>query len=985
MSFLIPKRMIAIGFVLVLIILAASYYWPGQKVRPVRGEPIYSDADNPWNLQGDAYSQVLSEWMKRGAHDAQGQDIFLSAADYSTAAEGISAIKEAKEGKTDVLLLERENDWVEYTFTVSEAGLYQLRLQTMPLPGSLEPIRFRLKVDGQFPFDEAKYLAISRNWKDGIYPAEQDERGNDIRPPQLELQQWTEQWVADAKAEYYEPLRLLLDAGKHVLRLEASQGAFYLSQLAVAAPEKVAAYKEVKSANNAEPKGSIDENWYDTIEAEQMALKSDSSVQMQASYDDLAYPPSKGKIILNEMGGDRWKQGGKWAEWSFEVPEDGLYELQMKVKQSYTKDVSSFRQIKIDGKVPFRELLAYPFPYGREWQLEVLSDGEGNPFEFYLTKGKHTLSMNVTQAPLRLVTEAMKAAIAELQDINGAVRLVTGIRDTGVVDKNRDWNLEAAIPGIAKRFERLSSLLEEQISYLQTLYGNDANGASGIRNSIDQLRQLAVKPEILASRPEMLPRIQETLGMYMDQAASQPLSLDQIYVTKPGVELEHLLPGRWKMMKNTITTFARTFSPNYNYKGQRNPEAITVWVNRGRDYVTLMQQLADELFTPDTGISVNVNLMPSQQQLFLSQSSGRQPDAALGLDAATSVDLAMRNALVDLRKFADYDDIAKRFHPGSLLPFHYDHGDYALPETQSFNVMFYRTDILRELGLKPPETWDELYDSLQTIQQKGYDFFMPSGNGLPFFYQNGVSFYTADGLKSGLTTPESFQSFRQWTDLYTVYGIPKEANFYMHFRKGTIPLGISDFNTYLQLTMAAPEIADSWEMAPIPGMKKDSGEVERWAGGSIQAGIIMKSSKRSEDAWQFLKWWTSAEVQARFGNDIELYNGLEFRWNTANQEAFKRLPWPSKQLSAILEQWKWFKEIPNVPGGYFTARELSFAWNRTVLSGVNYRESLEQSIREINRELLHKQQEFGFVDKDGKALKELDIPVIDRAWEGGER
>ncbi|MFC5404768.1 extracellular solute-binding protein [Cohnella soli] len=984
MSFLIQKRMVVIGFVLVLIILAATFYWPGQKVHPVRGEPLFNDADNPWNLQGNDYSQVLSGWMKQGAQDAQGQDVLMPAAEYSNAAEGISTIKEAKEGKTDVVLLKRENDWVEYAFTIPEAGLYQLRAQTMPLPGSLEPVRFRLKVDGQFPFDEAKYLAISRNWKDGISPVKQDERGNDIRPPQLEDQQWTEQLVADANAEYYEPFRWYLSAGQHVLRLEASQGAFYLSHLAFAAPEKVASYKEIKASYAAESKGSIDANWYDTIEAEQMTLKSDSSVQMQASYDDLANPPSNGKIVLNVMGGDHWKQGGKWAEWSFEVPEDGRYELQMKVKQSYSKEMSSFRQIKIDGKVPFRELLAYPFAYSREWQLEALSDGKGKPFEFYLAKGKHTLSMIVTQAPLRPVTEAMKEAIAELQDINGTVRLVTGIRDAGVVDKNRDWNLEASIPGITNRFERLASLLEEQVSYLQTLYGNDANGASGIRNSIDQLRQLTEKPEILASRPEMLPSIQETLGMYMNQAASQPLALDQIFVSKPGVDLAHLLPGRWKIMQNTITTFARTFSPNYNYKGQRNPEAITVWVNRGRDYVTLMQQLADELFTPETGISVNVNLMPSQQQLFLSQSSGRQPDVALGLDAATSVDLAMRNALVDLRQFADYGNIAKRFHPGSLLPFHYNHGDYALPETQSFNVMFYRTDILRQLGIKPPETWDELYDSLQTIQQQGYDFFMPSGNGLPFFYQNGVSFYTADGLKSGLDTPESFQSFRQWTDLYTVYGIPKEANFYMHFRNGSIPIGISDFNTYLQLTMAAPEISDSWEMAPIPGMKKESGEVERWAGGSIQAGIIMKSSKRSEDAWQFLKWWTSTEVQARFGNDIELYNGLEFRWNTANQEAFKRLPWPAKQLSAILEQWKWFKEIPNVPGGYFTARELSFAWNRTVLGGVNYRESLEQSIREINRELLHKQQEFGLVDKDGTTHGGLDIPVVDRAWEGVE-
>ena len=34
---------------------------------------------------------------------------------------------------------------------------------------------------------------------------------------------------------------------------------------------------------------------------------------------------------------------------------------------------------------------------------------------------------------------------------------------------------------------------------------------------------------------------------------------------------------------------------------------------------------------------------------------------------------------------------------------------YGLPETQSFNMMFVRNDILADLGIEIPKTWDELY------------------------------------------------------------------------------------------------------------------------------------------------------------------------------------------------------------------------------------------------------------------------------------
>jgi hypothetical protein len=102
-------------------------------------------------------------------------------------------------------------------------------------------------------------------------------------------------------------------------------------------------------------------------------------------------------------------------------------------------------------------------------------------------------------------------------------------------------------------------------------------------------------------------------------------------------------------------------------------------------------------------------------------------------------------------------------------------------------------------------------------------------------------------------------------------------------------------------------------------------------------------------------------------------------------EAFTRLPWKREDAQVILNQWKWYKDIPNVPGGYFMEREANNAWIRTVVGTTNYRASLEQAVRDINRELRRKQEEFGFIDKAGNRLKPLDVPLVDRPWEGIDR
>ena len=83
--------------------------------------------------------------------------------------------------------------------------------------------------------------------------------------------------------------------------------------------------------------------------------------------------------------------------------------------------------------------------------------------------------------------------------------------------------------------------------------------------------------------------------------------------------------------------------------------------------------MIEEDFTPRTGIRVNMNVVPSGQLnsgnvnvLLLSIISGSAPDVALSVEARSPVEFAFREAVTDLMKFPDYEEIAKRFYPSIL-------------------------------------------------------------------------------------------------------------------------------------------------------------------------------------------------------------------------------------------------------------------------------------------------------------------------------
>ena len=176
------------------------------------------------------------------------------------------------------------------------------------------------------------------------------------------------------------------------------------------------------------------------------------------------------------------------------------------------------------------------------------------------------------------------------------------------------------------------------------------------------------------------------------------------------------------------------------------------------------------------------------------------------------------------------------------------------------------------------------------------------------------------------------------------------------------------------LQTTAPELADLWDIALAPGVRNETGQVLRYQSAVDTATMIMSSTYLGDEAYEFVKWWLSAETQINYANELQLKYGPDFKWNTANLVAFEEMGLPERHKQTILTMWKdWQKETPRHLASYMLEREISNLWGSAVRDNMPLMLAVDGAQKTVNREMQRKLQEFGFVDENGNVLRTYTI------------
>ncbi|MBR7133500.1 MAG: extracellular solute-binding protein [Clostridia bacterium] len=849
-----------------------------------------------------------------------------------------------------------------WSFNVTTAGLYCIKFRYLLGEDGMAAVR-SLRVDGLQITTETNKVSFYGLYKDDLSEGiKKNTLGDEIRPEQEYIRVWQDMYISDSIGVTAVPLYFYFDVGVHNITLDYISTEMYISEVALTPPDVCESYKDYISGSKAEAVDTVE-----TIQAEEMLNKSHTTIRMESSYDPSCTPKSLTSIVMNTMGGSMWSKAGQTASWKIEVPEDGYYNLAMHVKQDFNQGMPVYRKIEIDGKVPFEEFAAYKFEYNTKWCLKYISDKEGNPYFVYLTKGEHTLSMTPVIGEMGELMNAVNDCTELLSDFLLQVMMIT----TSDPDLNYDYELEKQIPTIK---DTINKLYEYQVYCIDSL-NSLAEKRSSLTNSFNQLSDilelLKEDPENTVGKLTEMQTLLSSLTTTYISLQSQPLMIDSITYgdaqkfTEPK---SNFFLRVYSVIANVILSFTKDYD-NVKMLGDdtKAKEVISVWCGLGSEWAQIIKQLSDETFTPETGIAVDMNILPSGQlsagsvnALMLAIAAGTAPDAAIGVAESSPGEFAMREAVVDLSKMKDYDKVVSELVPNSTIAMSFEGGVYGLPLTTGFKVMFYRKDIFQKFGFELPNSWNDVYDTLlPMLYQNNLQMYIPNDFGM-FLAQYGGKYYTDDFSASALDSNEAFQAFVMSTELYTNYGIDVSASFYNRFRTGEMPIGIGGFSDYMSLQVAAPELTGKWAITLVPGLEKEDGTIDRsYMGVTTSSGIILNKSEKKDASWEFLKWYISEETQYQYDLLVEASIGQDSRVSTANMKALVRLPWDANDLNVILESYKWVKDTPAVLGGYFTSRHMSNAWNRVVMNSYPLRASLEMAIEEINKEITAKRKEYG--------------------------
>jgi multiple sugar transport system substrate-binding protein len=226
---------------------------------------------------------------------------------------------------------------------------------------------------------------------------------------------------------------------------------------------------------------------------------------------------------------------------------------------------------------------------------------------------------------------------------------------------------------------------------------------------------------------------------------------------------------------------------------------------------------------------------------------------------------------------------------------------YFVPNGLYERQMFYRSDWLKEAGLNPPTTWQELYDTAKKLTD-------PAKNRFGFSFRGGAgsngttdamilafngdkvnlddSMFTKDGA-SIYSTPEAKAAMELYLKLYKDASPPDSINWGFQeqvqaFTSGVTGILLQDPDVIQSLQEKMTE--GTWATAPL--VTGPTGKA-LFAAGGAGWGITSKS-KHKEEAWKLIEFLSSPAENTAFSKD---YGLIPIHTSATEDEFFKTGPY----------------------------------------------------------------------------------------------
>ena len=632
-------------------------------------------------------------------------------------------------GRQKSSLVTKESGSVTFRFEVTQAGFYNMQIGYYPVEGKGAQIERTLYIDGEIPFEEARSILFYRRWVD-IGEVEYSANGNEYRREQEEKPEWITFDVKSNGSNLDGYLKFYFSAGTHTITLQSVSEPMAISEITLCQLEEPKTYEEVLKTYQSEGYQEVSTETVPLkIQAEDPSVKSSATLYaLEDRTSPINEPFDISKTVLNTIGGVGWSAQGEWLEWKVNVKNAGLYRLSIRAKQNYKSGSFSTRSVWIDNKLPFEEAANIKFRFNNQWQMVTAQMENGDPYLFYLSKGEHTIRLEVALGDHSELLRLVEDSVNELSGIYRKVIMLTG----SMPDSLRDYKLKKNLPEIFTSMEDQIKTLNQVNDYLVKLSGKKGEESATIDKLLVLLKLFQEKPDKIPANLTYFNDNISALASWMLSVSEQPILMDYFVLDSPNAPKlkadASALSKIWVEIKSFFLSFVNDYNTIEDSAGAESASSmVELWLagNAGRDQATSIKTLADNYFTEAEGVRLNIRLV-DMDVLLRAVSASEGPDVAIFQAQSTPVNYAIRSALQNLSEFKDIDEVTSRFSESAMVPLTFNGNVYALPEQQTFLMMFYRKDVLYDLNLSVPNTWEDFYAAVPILQNNNLSVGLPS-------------------------------------------------------------------------------------------------------------------------------------------------------------------------------------------------------------------------------------------------------------------
>jgi len=922
----------------------------------------------------DSYSE-LYENVARGE-----ETIIIDAVNYLKDETTVStSVVTDYQGREGTAVMTGDDGRITWEVDIPKEGMYAIAIEYCSVSDKTNSVERTLYINNVVPFSEARFLLMKKSWVN-VYAEngrfQLDGNGNELRPTTYAVHEWKTYDVMDSNGYHANPFEFYFKEGKNTIALESVREEVVIDNIIIYPYEDKLSYEEYVSGKS---EAATDKVIH--IHAETPSKTSDYTIY--PIYDrksSITEPQDAAKLRLNTIGSEKWVTAGQWIEYEFEVETAGLYEIVFRFRQNELSGMYTSRRLYIDGEVPFEEANYLKFNYSSDWQVEAANNG-ADTFQFYFEPGVHTIRLEVTLGEMGTVVSQVSDVLDAINKDYLEILKLTGANP----DTYRDYGFGRVLPDVVRDLVIQGQTLREVVNYVE----NMANIKTQNSATLDEIQRLLITmgtdESQIAKNINSLKEKVGTLGEWINTVNSQPLEIDWINIQPASAEKPKAEANFFQSIWYEIKQFFASFFTDYSSLSAGSSEAVAndrnidVWVASGRDQAQIIRNLMDNDFGPKTGINASLKLVAGGA-LLPSVLAGVGPEVALPGTGVDPIQYAIRSAVLavnpeayedlpgddaetkeynaEMREiFSNFDEIASRFTEASIIPISLYGKTYGLPDTQTWNMMFYRTDILADLGLEVPKTWDDLLAMIPVLQFNNMEIGLSQDYQM-YLYQMGGDLWADDGMRINLDSNLALESFETMCNMFTQYSLPVTFDAANRFRTGELPIFISGYTTYNNIIIFATEIAGLWEFGPIPGFLQEDGTIDNTAISSTGAIVMMAGADDIESAWEYMCWYTDTTFQVEYSNELVAILGPAAKNPTANMEALAELPWTSREYNQLMKQMENTTAIPNYPGSYILARYTNFAFLDAYNNHADPVQSLLGHINAINKEITRKRTEF---------------------------